>query len=714
MNRSTTRSLGLVALILLATFAAYAPVLQTDTRFLWDDDSELWGSRGHLVQDSDGILKAWLPLQRPEGRDYAAWEWEAAPGQGFWPLTPTVFWLEWRLFGADERWASSENRSEQIEAVEQIANRFHLPNVLLHALNAILLWLVLARLGVPASAWIGLFFALHPLGVPSVAWVSELKNALSLFLLLLSFDTFLRHEEHPRLALRIGSLALFFLSLTAKAAAVGFPFVLLGAIWWRNGSLPRRELLRVAPYFLLSLAMGLATLWFTRESGGVTELVRGPENFWHALAGAGWIPFFYAWKTLVPLDLMMIYPRLDVPWRSPASYLPSLVIALLLALAWLKRQRWGRGPFFALTATGALLSPVLGFFEMTFMMHSEVSDHFHYLSIIPMLALVVGGVASWVSTRPALRIPARIAGVCLLLVLGMMTHERARLFKGHIELWSDNVRRNPEAWMAEYNLGASLLLEANQIESRDVRQGVLAWALGHLERAVELQPTYARAHYELGHALSRLDDDAGAVDALRTALELELTSGPMATEEEAIRRLQIGRASRRLRRFEDARADLQLSTDLWPGRPLAHFELGLTLLRLDDERGATDEFERTISADPRHFKAHIRLAMLYAAALDDSIRDGDAAMVHAREAEQLAPPGVKSKLMVLSALAAAHAERGVSDPQIREEEFEAATALAGEAMETALQANDVRAFKLAAYRSRIYSSGHALRRRAGR
>lgn len=714
MTSSTTRRLGFAALILLATFAAYAPVLQPDTRFLWDDDDELWGVRGHLVQDSDGILQAWLPLQRPDGREYAAWEWEDVPGQGFWPLTPTVFWLEWRLFGADELWAASEIRSEQIEAVEGIANRFRLPNVLLHALNAILVWLVLARLGVPGSAWAGLFFALHPLGVPSVAWVSELKNTLSLFLLLLSFEAFLRDDEQPRRALQVGSLFLFFLSLTAKTAAVGFPFVLLGATWWRHGALARRDLIRVAPYFLLSLAMGLTTLWFTQESGGVTELVQGPESFGHSLAGAGWIPFFYAWKTLVPLDLMMIYPRLEVPWRNPASYLPIVAIALLLALAWAKRERWGRGPFFALTATGVLLFPVLGFFEMTFMMHTEVSDHFHYLGIIPVLALVVGGAATWVSARPGLKIPAGVVGVALLLMLGVMSHERSKVFKGHVELWTDNVRRNPDAWMAQYNLGTSLLLEAEQIQSRDVRRGVEAWALEHLEQAVELQPTYARAHYERAHALARLGDDAGAVEAFRTALELELATRTMPPEEEAIRRLEIGRASRRLRRFEEARTELQLSTELWPGRPLAHFELGVTLLRLDDEAGAKGEFERTISAAPDHFKAHIRLAMLSAAALDESIRDGDAAMLFARRAEQLAPPDVKSRLMVLSALAAAHAERGLGDPAIHEEEMEAATELAREAMNTALQANELPAFKLATHHFRVYSSGRALRRRPGR
>src|SRR5262249_18681495 len=336
----------MAAAIALLTVAAYSPVLTPDTRFLWDDDNELWGSRGYLVQYVDGVAQAWLPFERPAGGWHRVWDWQPLAGRGFWPLAPTVFWLEWRSFGAEQRWSAAEGEQAKIAAVEAIANRFHVPNVLLHALNAILVWAVLAALRVPAAPLAGLVFAVHPIDVPSVAWVSELKNTLALFFLLVSLALFLRDDPSPRAPRYAASLLSFFLSLCAKTAGVGFPVVLLACLAWRRGTLARRDLRRVAPFFALALAMALVTLWFTGRTGGFERIV-APESPWHRLANAGWIPIFYAWKALLPVDLMMVYPRLDVPWRNPLAYLPWVAAAVAGAIAWRARQRWGRAPLVA-------------------------------------------------------------------------------------------------------------------------------------------------------------------------------------------------------------------------------------------------------------------------------------------------------------------------------------------------------------------------------
>jgi tetratricopeptide (TPR) repeat protein len=204
------------------------------------------------------------------------------------------------------------------------------------------------------------------------------------------------------------------------------------------------------------------------------------------------------------------------------------------------------------------------------------------------------------------------------------------------------------------------------------------------------------------------------VEAWRTALELDLRSRPVGNEEEATRRLEIGRAEKRLQRFAAARDELERSLELWPGRPLAHFQLGLTLLRLGDEAGAMAQLERVLAIEPNHFKALVRLSTLYSSALDPSLRDGQAAMDIALEAQRAAPPDLGSRLKALHALAAAHAERGWANPAIREAEMQEARALTNDAMQQALKANDMQAFRLAARLSRHYSSGRPLRRAAPR
>ena len=73
----------------------------------------------------------------------------------------------------------------------------HIVNVLFHAANAILLFLLLNRLTAAQgrSAIVAGLFALHPLHVESVAWISERKDVLSTFFGLLSLIAYVRYVK---------------------------------------------------------------------------------------------------------------------------------------------------------------------------------------------------------------------------------------------------------------------------------------------------------------------------------------------------------------------------------------------------------------------------------------------------------------------------------------------------------------------------------------
>ncbi len=76
----------------------------------------------------------------------------------------------------------------------------HLTNVLLHALNAVLVFALLQQM--TGATWrsllVAALFALHPLRVESVAWVAERKDVLSAFFGLLALIAYARYAQRQK------------------------------------------------------------------------------------------------------------------------------------------------------------------------------------------------------------------------------------------------------------------------------------------------------------------------------------------------------------------------------------------------------------------------------------------------------------------------------------------------------------------------------------
>src|SRR4029450_5427971 len=89
------------------------------------------------------------------------------------PMVFSMFWIEYRLWDLNPL-------------------GYHLVNVLLHGIGAVLLWFVLRRLAVPGAWLAAAVFALHPVHVESVAWVTERKNVLSGVLYFAAMLTYFR------------------------------------------------------------------------------------------------------------------------------------------------------------------------------------------------------------------------------------------------------------------------------------------------------------------------------------------------------------------------------------------------------------------------------------------------------------------------------------------------------------------------------------------
>ena len=319
---------------------------------------------GFLLDDDIHLLNN--PVLKPGG---LAGIWVPGGYINYWPLTFTAYWLQFQLWGLQPL-------------------GYHLVNLALHALSALLVWRVLVRLQLPGAMFAAAIFALHPVNVESVAWIAQLKGILSLVLALVSMLFYLDSDRDAS-RWRYGlAIVAFLLSALAKGTAITLPVVLLACAWWQRGRIEWRDLLRVVPYLLIGAVMAGIELW-GQHFMAQGDVIR-TDGFFSRAAVAGCAVWFYFGKLLLPLNLCPIYPRWTIDERSVLSYLPGILLVTVLAWAWWGRGAWGRPVVMLIVCYVALLLPVLGFVNITFMQYSLVADHWQYIATIVPCAFLAG------------------------------------------------------------------------------------------------------------------------------------------------------------------------------------------------------------------------------------------------------------------------------------------------------------------------------------
>jgi hypothetical protein len=419
-------------LIVVFTLIAYMPAMLG--RFIWDDDTYV--TNNPTLTEAHGLSRIWLePRSTPQ----------------YYPLTFTTFYFEHRLWGFEPL-------------------GYHAVNVLLHAANAVMLWFVLRRLGVPGSWLAAALFAVHPIEVESVAWITERKNTLSAFFAIAALGAYLRFHplqgnnwtaspQSRRWGWYVLSIGLFVLALLSKSVTAMLAVVVFLLLWWKQPRLRMRDLLPLVPFFLLGAAFGWNSARLEVEHVGA----RGPD---YALAPfdrplvASRALWFYVGKLIAPVNLTFIYPRWRIDPRQPSDWLPAPGAVSVVAILFLLRHRLGKGPLVAVLCYCAMLIPVLGFLNVYPMRYSFVADHFQYHAGTAMLALIAAAATQLfpgLQKRPRLALAAALS---ILAVLGCLTWSRCLVYRDQVSLWTDTVARNPRAWMAHTNL-ANLLVEAD-------------------------------------------------------------------------------------------------------------------------------------------------------------------------------------------------------------------------------------------------------------
>jgi tetratricopeptide (TPR) repeat protein len=542
--------------LLALVFLVYIPVLRTGG-FIWDDPQYITGNP--LLRTWPGLLAIWIhPSALPQ----------------YYPLVHITFWIEYHLVGLHPL-------------------LYHIDNILLHAIAAVLLWRALARLGVPAPWLAAAIFAVHPVQVESVAWPTERKNVLSLVFYLLSFHAYWNFTERSRTADYSLALLFFIAALLSKSVTCSLPAAILLIVYWKNGRMRWSDLRPLVPFFLLGIIMAVVTAKLEKDHVGAS----GPEwnfTFIDRCVIAGRALWFYAGKLIWPHPLVFIYPRWEGMMNlSQRPWLIAFPLAALgtIAALWLVRRTIGRGPIVATLFFAGTLLPALGFVNLYPMRYSFVADHFQYHASIGLIVLAVAG----------LRHLRAIGCAIVLAALGVLTWQQGYLYQNQLVLWKNTVDHNPHSWMAWGNLGDEYAALSNRSDLlQPERNQDRAQARQCYVELYKLAPGQPLAHLKWG-IVKEYDGD---LEAAQTEFEQAIQLAPNFT----IAMNSLGMLLMREHRPTEAMQQYRQAIELDPIYAEARVNYGDALLSQGDQDGALAQYSEAAARRPDNVEAQFKLA----------------------------------------------------------------------------------------------------------
>jgi len=491
------------------------------------------------------------------------WIFTAVVVSNYHPLTLLSHTLDYRLFGLNPM-------------------GHHITNIILHAINSAFVFLLAKRLlrggyksgyALPAMA-AALLFAVHPLHVESVAWASERKDVLSAFFFLLALLSYLRYARGPRKGLYYGlTLIIFILALLSKPMAVTLPAVLLLLDYYPlKRPVNNRLLIEKIPFFALSAASAIVTLW-AQESGGS---LRSFDT--HSIATRLYIAAqavtFYPYKLILPANLSPYYPMphntrlFSLPFIS--SLILIIVITLLCLIALMRKKRW---PITLWAFYLVTLLPVSGLVTVG---GQVVADRYAYIPTMVFFLLAGGiiGVVTKAGNSGRIKAVTYMVLILIIALFGLQAIRQEYFWRDSITLMSRAITLYPDSATLPYT-NRGLVHE---------KEGNLPLALKDYNKAIAISPGFSDAYINRGiiYGESSLFDKA--IDDFSRAISLDPSS--------AKAYMNRGAVYMREGDYESALKNLRRAIALDPKDATTHFNLGLAYFNTGNKMEALKSMER--------------------------------------------------------------------------------------------------------------------------
>jgi protein O-mannosyl-transferase len=509
---------------------------------------------------------------------------------------------------------------------------FHFTNIVLHYLNTLLLFAVLYRM--TRALWpclaVALLFGIHPLHVESVAWVSERKDVLSTFFMVLAMGAYTAYAKTPSWR-RYGVVTLFFiLGLMAKPMLVTLPFVFLLLDYWplNRTKLNPSETTKALDFLslvkekipLFVLAFGFSILAMVAQKKGSALASVGEIDFALRIKNALVSYFLYLKNTVFPSQLSIFYPYPETIslWAAVGS--AALILIVCMGVLYFHRCcPWLVTGWFWYLGT---LVPVIGMVRVG---DFSMADRFTYIPLVGIFIMLAWTAQKAWTDRPELKKWIIIFFVITVFGLGAAAYRQTGYFKNSRTLFEQAVLVNPGNWLALNNLGITynkmekpqeaiecfkkallkkpVFVEAlNNLAGTLVKTGHMEEALAYYCKAIEVMPGFSGTYYNLAVAL----ESSGQLKEAEKNYEMALRINPRNAE--ALNNLGV--LQERSGRTGEGTKNIKKALEIKPGYAEAHYNMGNLLLKQSMLGRAAYHYNKAIRIRPDYAEAYNNLGVV--------------------------------------------------------------------------------------------------------
>ena len=465
----------------------------------------------------------------------------------------------------------------------------HFTSVLLHAVNVVLLFLLLiwatGRLG--PSLFVAVLFAVHPINVESVAWVAERKNVLCTFFFFLTLWAYGWYARKPDWKRYLAVAVLFVAGLASKPMVITLPFALLLLDYWplnrvradagsnEPPTFPWSRLaLEKLPLLALSAASAAITMQAQQAGGAVRSSLE--FSFGVRLANAVYAYALYLWKMVWPARLAPLYPHPGDSLTASQVLPAALALIAITAAVWtLRERRYLLTGWFWFLGT---LVPVIGLVQVG---DAAMADRYAYIPFIGIFVMIAFGWADLAEHWKLGFWPAIPAAV-LLVALVFITHRQIDFWQSNYDLWSHALAVTQNNFIAEDNLGGALILEGKEEEAHT-----------HFEAAARINPKDPMSRSNLGTYFHTHNQLREAVAQYEAAISLTSDQSLLAQTY-----ANLGVAQLRLGEDDEARKSFDKSMRLNPSLPNSWLGLGLLARKQGKLQEAIDDLTQSLNLQP--------------------------------------------------------------------------------------------------------------------